>query len=232
VENGCGGHFKLFDSLSSANRGSLVGSRDLNGQPNPKKEIVVFARLATIASNRFPSAFRRLQRSIAIPLTATLIGIVGCGDSANSPKPSTSPGSATASPSAQTQADVLADVLQLWKSGDTDTAIQRFVSSAPVNWMESTALADLRMSEATFAKLNRFEKTRLQKQFIDRAVEIKGFTREVIDRAKVAKKEGDSATADRYLEAVNRFGRQLRDYDTVLIFQQAGKALAEWKLSE
>jgi hypothetical protein len=54
----------------------------------------------------------------------------------------------------------------------------------------------------------------------------------VIDRAKAAKKDGDNATADRYLEAVNRFGRQLRDYDTVLIFQQAGKALAELKLSE
>jgi len=192
----------------------------------------VFARLARIASNRFPSAFRRLQRSIAIPLTATLIGVVGCGDSENSSKPSTSPGSATASPSAQANSDVLADVLQLSKSGEIETAIERFVSSAPDNWMESTALADLRISEATFAKLDRFEKTRLQKQFIDRAVEIKGFTREVIDRANAAKKKGDTVTADRYVEAVNRFGRHLRDYDTVLVYQQIGKALAELKLSE
>jgi hypothetical protein len=34
------------------------------------------------------------------------------------------------------------------------------------------------------------------------------------------------------VEAVNRFGRQLRDYDTVLVYQQTGKALAELKLSE
>lgn len=232
VENGCGGHFELFDSLASANRGSLVGSRDLNGQPNPRMEIVVFARLATIASNRFLSAFPSLQGLIAILCTSTLIWIAGCGESANSTKPSSRPGAATASPSTETKSDVLAEILQLAKSGDTDTAIQRFVSGVPDNWIESTSLADLRMSEAAFAKLDRFEKTRLQKQFIDRAVEIKGFTREVIDRAKAAKKQGDNATADRYLEAVNRFGRQLRDYDTVLIFQQAGKALAELKLSE
>ncbi len=194
--------------------------------------MVVFARIDTIEPNRFPSAFRSLQGLIAILCTSTLIWIVGCGESATTAKPSSRPGSATASPSTETKSDVLAEILQLAKSGDTDTAIQRFVSSAPDNWIESTALADLRMSEAAFAKLDRFEKTRLQQQFIDRAVEIKGLTREVIDRANAAKKKGDNATAARYVEAVNRFGRQLRDYDTVLVYQQTGKALAELKLSE
>jgi hypothetical protein len=31
---------------------------------------------------------------------------------------------------------------------------------------------------------------------------------------------------------VNRFGRELRDADTVTVYQQLGKALAEVKLSE
>ncbi len=62
--------------------------------------------------------------------------------------------------------------------------------------------------------------------------EIKGFARTVVDRANDAKRKGDKATAERYLEAVNRLGRQLRDSDTVILFQQTGKALAEVKLSE
>jgi uncharacterized protein HemY len=54
----------------------------------------------------------------------------------------------------------------------------------------------------------------------------------VIDRANAAKQRGDLETATRYLEAVNRLGRELRDADTVTVYQQTGKALAEMKLSE
>jgi hypothetical protein len=88
------------------------------------------------------------------------------------------------------------------------------------------------MSEAAFAEVDRAEKSRLQQQFIDRVVEIKGFARTVIDRANAAKQRGDLETATRYLEAVNRLGRELRDADTVTVYQQTGKALAEMKLSE
>lgn len=88
------------------------------------------------------------------------------------------------------------------------------------------------MSEAAFGKLDRAEKDRFQQQFIDRVGEIKALTRAVMDRANDARKNGDTATAERYLEAVNRLGRQLRDSDTVTVFQQTGKALAEVKLSE
>jgi hypothetical protein len=88
------------------------------------------------------------------------------------------------------------------------------------------------MSEASFANLDPAEKSRFQQQFIDRVGEIKGFTRTVMDRANDARQKGDTETAKRYLEAVNCLGRQLRDSDTVIVFQQTGKALAEVKLSE
>ncbi|MEY3457283.1 MAG: hypothetical protein RL215_440, partial [Planctomycetota bacterium] len=107
-----------------------------------------------------------------------------------------------------------------------------FVSGAADNWIESTGLEDLRMSEAAFAEADRAEKSRLQQQFIDRVGEIKNFARAVLDRAKAARQRGDLETATRYLEAVNRFGRELRDADTVTVYQQLGKALAEVKLSE
>lgn len=80
--------------------------------------------------------------------------------------------------------------------------------------------------------MNRVEKARLQQQFIDRVGEIKRFARTVIDRANDAKKKRDKETAARYLEADHRLGRQLRDSDTVNVFQQTGKALADVKLSE
>lgn len=80
--------------------------------------MVVFARIDTIEPNRFPSAFRSLQGLIAILCTSTLIWIVGCGESATTAKPSSRPGSATASPSTETKSDVLAEILQLAKSGD------------------------------------------------------------------------------------------------------------------
>jgi hypothetical protein len=179
-------------------------------------------------SSRFHYGFESLRGTSTILLVSMLIACIGCRDS----KSTVSPASAVASTSTATKSDVLADVFQLAKAGDIDTAIQRFVSSAPDNWIQSTALEDLQISEATFANLDRIEKSRLQQQIIDRIGEIKGFTRTVMDRANDAKRKGDKATAERYREAVNRLGRQLRDSDTVIVFQQIGKALAEVKLSE
>jgi hypothetical protein len=88
------------------------------------------------------------------------------------------------------------------------------------------------MSEASFMELDRDEKNRFQQKFIDRVGEIKGLAGKVMERANDAKKKGDTVTAELYLQAVNRLGRQLRDADTVLVFQQTGKALAAMKLSE
>lgn len=173
-----------------------------------------------------------LRKSTAFMLSATLIACVGCGDSKVPLSPPPTPGSASAARPAEAKSDALADVLQQAKAGDIDAAIQRFVSSAPDNWIESTALEDIRMSEATFANADRVERARLQQQFIIRVGEIKNFARTVMDRANEAKQKGDHETAERYLQAVRRFGRQLRDSDTVTVFQQTGKALAEVTLSE
>jgi hypothetical protein len=199
---------------------------------NRRFEMFVFAMTTAIGLRRFLSRSGSLPGVTAIMLSSTLIACVGCGDSKVAVPPSSTPGTVAASPSAETKADALADVLLRAKTGDIDTAIQRFVSSAPDNWIESTSLEDIRMSEASFANLDPAEKSRFQQQFIDRVGEIKGFTRTVMDRANDARQKGDTETAERYLEAVNRLGRQLRDSDTVIVFQQTGKALAEVKLSE
>lgn len=191
-----------------------------------------FAMTTAIAFSRFRWSLRSLRGLTTLLLSSMLIACVGCGDSKVQVAPFTVPASTVASPSSETTADSLADILQRAKAGDIDTAIQRFVSSAPDNWIQSTALEDVRMSEASFAKLDRVEKARLQQQIIDRVGEIKGFARTVIDRANDAKKKGDKETAERYLEAVHRLGRQLRDSDTMTMFQQFGKALAGMKLSE
>lgn len=180
----------------------------------------------------FFSYSQRLRRTTAIILSSTLIACAGCQDPNVADSSASNPGSPAASPSAESKADALAELLQQAKTGDIDTAVQQFVSSAPDNWIESTALEDLRMSEASFAELDRDEKTRFQQKFIDRVVELKGFAGIVLDRANEAKKKGDTVTAELYLQAVNRLGRQLRDADTVLVFQQTGKALAAMKLSE
>lgn len=173
-----------------------------------------------------------LRGSTAIVFSATLIACIGCGDPKAPVSPSPAPSSDSTSPPADARPDALADILQRAKVGDVDTAVQRFVSGAADNWIESTGLEDLRMSEAAFAEADRAEKSRLQQQFIDRVGEIKNFARAVLDRAKAARQRGDLETATRYLEAVNRFGRELRDADTVTVYQQLGKALAEVKLSE
>lgn len=191
-----------------------------------------FAMTTAIAFSRFRRSLRNLRGLTTLLLSLMLIACVGCGDSKVPVAASSAPASTFASPSAETKADSLADILQRAKAGDIESAIQRFVFSAPDNWIQSTALEDLRISEAAFAKLDRVEKARLQQQIIDRVGEIKGFARTVIDRANDAMKKGDKETAERYLEAVHRLGRQLRDSDTMTMFQQFGKALAGMKLSE
>ncbi len=163
---------------------------------------------------------------------ATLVSHVGCDDSRVPNNPSAKPESINSSRSAEDSAESLEDILQLAKTGEIDAAVQRFVSAAPNNWIESSALEDLRISEATFVTLGRSEKARLQEQFIERVGEIKSFARTVMDRANQAKQQGDQENAARYVEAVNRLGRQLRDSGAAKIFQQTGKALAELKLSE
>ncbi len=193
-----------------------------------------FAMNNAIALRRFLSCLGNERAAIAIILSLMLIAHVGCRDSKAPLFPSSTPGTAVAPASAQAKAkaDALAEVLQRAKIGDIDTAIQRFISTAPDNWIQSTALEDLRISEASFAQLDRVEKARLQQQFIDRIGEIMGFARTVVDRANDARQKGDKATAERYLEAVNRLGRQLKDSDTVIVFQQTGEVLAEMKLYE
>lgn len=191
-----------------------------------------FAMTTAIVFRRLRWSLGSLRGLTAILLSSMLIACVGCGDSKVPVAPASAPASTVASPSAETTADSLADILQRAKAGDIESAIQRFVSNAPDNWIQSTALEDVRMSEASFAKLDRVEKARLQQQIIDRVGEIKGFVRTVMDRANDAKKKGDKETAERYLEAVHRLGRQLRDSDTMTMFQQFGKALAGMKLSE
>ncbi len=75
-------------------------------------------------------------------------------------------------------------------------------------------------------------KSQLQEQFIQRAAELKGLAHTVMDRALEAKEEGDDETARRYVEAVNRFGNQLRNADTVSVLKQVGSALANATLDE
>lgn len=174
-----------------------------------------------------------LRLSAVLILSTILLACFGCGDSKTPATPQAGSTPVSAAPEAgATESDPLADVLRLAKAGDIDAAIQRFVANAPDNWFDSTSLEDIRMSEAAFAAADRADKPRLQQQFIDRVGEIKGFARTVIERAQEATKRGDQETAQRYLDAVNRFGRQLRDADTVIVFQQTGNALANRTLSE
>lgn len=158
-----------------------------------------------ITHNLLSGVWRGASHIGSLILFLSLLAGLGCDDSKS---PTTDP---------------LADVLQLAIAGDLNSAIQRFVSDAPENWLESTFLEDLRMSEATFAKLNCNERTRMQRKFIDRAGEINRFGRSVIERANETNQKGYKQTSERNLEAVRRLGRQLRAFDTVLVFQQMGK---------
>ena len=137
-----------------------------------------------------------------------------------------------AGPASNTKSDPLAEVLKLADSGDTDKAIQKFVSDAPESWVNSTSLPELRMTEAEFAKLDRAEKSRMQQKIIDRVAGIKGFARTVVSRASDAKKKGDAETAQKYVKAVNRLGEQLRDADVVKALQQTGNALSKVTIEE
>ena len=185
---------------------------------------------------RRPRRATILRGSIAIVFSASLIAGIGCGDTKVSvspaPAPAPAPASDSAAKPADARSDALAEILQRAKVGDVDTAVQLFVSGAADNWIESTGLEDLRMSEAAFSVLDRAEKSRFQQLFIDRVGEIKGFAGTVIDRANAAKQKGELETAKKYLEAVNRLGRQLRDAHIVTVYQQTGKVLAEAKLSD
>ena len=160
------------------------------------------------------------------PLLVLSMVVIGC--SGYDPT-ATAPAAASAEAS---QIDPLEDVLRLAKTGDTGAAVPRFVDNAPDNWLEATSLEEFRISETDFAALNRNERNRLQQQFIVRVGEIKDLARAVIDRAKEAKSRSDDDTAQRYLDAVHRFGTQLRDSDTVTVFQACGSGLAQSSLSE
>jgi len=120
--------------------------------------------------------------------------------------------------------------LRLAETGDMDAAIEQFVASSPKNWLDATSLEEFRISEADFTSLDRADRNRLQQKAIDRVGEIKLFARTVIDQATEAKNRGDGATAQRYVEAVRQFGRQLRDSDTLIVFQQTGNALSNASL--
>lgn len=201
---------------------------------NRRFDMFLSAKRTPLATKCLLRHVMNLWKSAAIILSAVLFACSGCGDSKAPvpPAPPTGPVPLAATPPAEAKTDPLADVLGLAKTGDIDAAIRQFVSNAPDNWFESTSLVPLRMSEADFAAADRAEKVRLQQQLIDRVGEIKGFARTVMDRANEAKKRGDQETAHRYLDAVNRFGRQLRDSDAVITFQQTGNALANMTLSE
>ena len=176
----------------------------------------------------------RMDRGIpvAMVLSAALLACSGCNNSKAPPAPAPAVGAPPAGATAADKADVLAEVLRLNKAGDVDAALEQFVSKAPANWVESTTLADIRMSEAEFAAVSRGEQARLQQQFIERVQELKGLARTILDRAREARKRGDDETAKRNVEALNRFGEQLRDANTITVFQQTGKALASMRLSE
>jgi hypothetical protein len=165
---------------------------------------------------------------VAMVLSSVLLACSGCNNSKATPAPPPAVGA----PPAADKADVLAEVLRLNKAGDVDAAVEQFVTKAPANWVESTTLEDIRMSEAEFAAVSRGEQARLQQQFIERVQELKGLARTILDRAREARTRGDDETAKRYVEALNRFGKQLRDANTVSVFKQTGKALARMRLSE
>lgn len=173
---------------------------------------------------------------VALVLASILLAGSGCDKSKAPPAPAPAagapPAGGTAAAAVAEKADVLADVLRLTKAGDVDAALEQFVTKAPANWVEATKLADIRMSEAEFAAADRGEQARLQQQFIDRVGELKGLSRTILERAGEARKRGDGETAKRYVEALNRFGEQLRDANTVTVFKQTGKALASMRLSE
>lgn len=186
---------------------------------------------STTTTCRFPT----LSLSATPALFAALLVCSGCGDSEAPVPPNTQAKSTPVADSreaGQGESDPLADVLRLAEAGDTDAAIKQWVDDPPENWVESTSLEEFQLSDAGFADLSGDERNRLQQQFIDRIGEIRGFAREVIKRAEEAKQRGDEETAQKYVEAVRRFGRQLRDSDTVVLFQQTGNALAKSSLSD
>lgn len=127
--------------------------------------------------------------------------------------------------------DPLSKVLRLHRAGDSDAAIRLFVSDTPENWVASTQLEELQISEADFSELPHGERSRLQQQFIDLTKDIKGLARTVIERASQAKDAGDNEKAEEYIAAVNKLGRQLREANVAVVFQQTGNALANARIT-
>lgn len=180
------------------------------------------------SAGRRPAILVRLFPLTVLPVLC--FACLGCGNSEVSAPPSFADVSPPASQPAEnnsTNEDSLDSVLNLIKAGDTDAAIEQFVANTQGNWIASTNLEEFRVSESQLADMETDEQTRLQQQFIDRVGEIKSLARAVMDRAKEAKQRGDEETARRYIDAVNRFGEELRDADVATIFQQTGNALSK-----
>ena len=176
-----------------------------------------------------------LRALVLLIFSTVLLVCFGCGDSQALVAPNTQAGSNPVAGTPKTgpgKLDPLDDVLRLAKSGDIDAAIEQFVAGAPENWLDTTAVEEFQMSEADFAGLSRSDRTRLQQQVIGRVSEIKRFARTVIGRATDARNRGDEETAQQYIDAVRRFGRQLRDSDILVVFQQTGNALSNASLPE
>ena len=135
---------------------------------------------------------------------------------------------------ASAKSDPLHEVLQLIEHGDMDSAIEKFMANGETNWIETTSLKEFTLSEADFMSLGTFfsrhKQTPLQQKFIQRVTEIKQMARIVRDRAIAAKSQGDTKTANDYIHAINRLGEQLKNSNTVLVFQQTGMALESFTI--
>jgi hypothetical protein len=145
-----------------------------------------------------------------------------------------SPTSMKATYSLSTETDPLHDILLLVKNDDMDTAIEKFMAKGEVNLIATTSLKEFKISEAEFVSLgtffNRSQQAVLQEKLIQRVTEIKKLARMLRDRAIAAESRGDTKTADAYVRSINHLGKQLRNSNTVLVFQQTGMALESFAL--
>jgi len=120
----------------------------------------------------------------------------------------------------------IARILDDYAAGRRDEAVAAVLKLYDAQ-AEDRAWRPYVLSEREFVALPEKERTRLQKEMIDRSATIRGLGKELHQRAVEAAQRGDSELAARLVGALGRFGQANQGDSVTKLMDLVGKALEE-----
>jgi hypothetical protein len=120
------------------------------------------------------------------------------------------------------------DVLALWKTGQKEDAVKRFVS---INWNDPSVCEQVRvleMTEKEFLALARHEQEQVVQEAIDCTNELTALMKHIASVGVELASTGDKATANAYFEAVRSYGETLGGREHLEVVRAHGMAAVQY----